>query len=363
MQIVPDVPPPVPTAAAHPSTPARPSRPERPTAAAAAPNAGARWPGLALALAVAAGAIAVHGVLPGLSPLVIAIIVGVAVTNLTTLPRVLAPGLDVAAKLLLRAGIVLLGLQVVLGDLLALGAPMLAVVVAVVGGGIAGTVALGRVLGVDRGLTVLVACGFSICGAAAVAAAAGVTDPEEEHEERTVTAIALVVLCGTAMIAAVPAAVAALGLDQRTAGLWAGASIHEIAQVVAAGGAIGGAALTLAVIVKLARVLMLAPVMAMLSLQQRRAGAADGKRPPLVPLFVLGFLAMVLLRSLVPLPAGLLEVGSVAQTTLLAAAMFALGTGVRLRRLLRVGPRPFALAALSTLLVAALALGGVLLAT
>lgn len=321
------------------------------------------WPGIALALGVAAVSMLASQVLPGISALVIAIVVGVMVANLTVLPPALIAGTQFTAKKLLRAGIVLLGLQVALGDLLALGAPMLAVVVVVVTVGILGTVAIGRLLGVEKGLTILVACGFSICGAAAVAAAAGVTDPEEEHEERTVTAIALVVLCGTLMIAAVPAVAALLQLSPEAAGLWAGASIHEVAQVVAAGGALGGTALTLAVIVKLARVLMLAPVMATLSLQQRREGMAEGKRPPLVPLFVLGFLAMVVLRSVAPLPAPVLEIGAMLQTGLLAAAMFALGTGVRVRRLLQVGPRPFALAALSTLLVASLALGGVLLAT
>lgn len=320
------------------------------------------WPGILLSLGAAAGSILLSRVLPGLSALIIAIVIGIVVANVTALPAALAPGLSVAAKKFLRAGIVLLGLKVVLGDLLGLGAPMLAVVVVVVAGGILGTLLLGRALGVDRGLTLLVACGFSICGAAAVAAAAGVTDPDEEHEENTITAVALVVLCGTLMIAAIPTAAAVLQLDTETAGLWAGASIHEVAQVVAAGGAIGGAALTLAVIVKLARVLMLAPVMAVLSLRQRRLGAADGKRPPLVPLFVLGFLAMVLLRSLVPLPAAVLEPATLAQTGLLAAAMFALGTGVKVRNLIQVGPRPLALAALSTVLVATISLGGVLLA-
>src|SRR5699024_782684 len=228
------------------------------------------WPGILLSLGVAAASILLSRVLPGVSALIIAIVIGIVVANVTALPASLAPGLSIAAKKLLRAGIVLLGLEVVLGDLLGLGAPMLAVVVVVVTGGILGTLALGRALGVDRGLTLLVACGFSICGAAAVAAAAGVTDPDEEHEENTITAVALVVLCGTLMIAAVPAVAALLQLDTETGGLWAGASIHEVAQVVAAGGALGGAALTLAVIVKLARVLMLAPVMAVLSLQQRR---------------------------------------------------------------------------------------------
>ena len=335
-----------------------------PSAATLAPPAArtSLLPGITLAAAVAVGSMLLAGLLPGVSALVIAILAGIVVANLTALPISLAPGLDVAAKKLLRAGIVLLGLQVVLGDLLALGIPMLVVVVVVVVGGITGTLALGRLLGVDRGLTLLGACGFSICGAAAVAAAVGVTDPEDEHEERTITAVALVVLCGTLMIAAVPALATLLHLGTEQAGLWAGASIHEIAQVVAAGGALGAGALTLAVIVKLARVLMLAPVMAVLSIQQRRHGAADGHRPPLVPLFVLGFLAMVLLRSFVPLPPPVLDLGSLLQTALLAAAMFALGTGVKVRRLLQVGPRPFALAALSTLLVAALGLSGVLLA-
>lgn len=319
------------------------------------------WPGLAVALAVAAGSMLLAPRVPGVSALLLAIVAGIALANLSGVPAALAPGLSVAGKRLLRAGIVLLGLQVVLGDLLSLGLPMLAVVAAVVTGGVLGTVALGRVLGVDRQLALLVACGFSICGAAAVAAATGVTDPEERHEEHTVTAIALVVLCGTVMIAAVPALAAALGLAPDTAGLWAGASIHEVAQVVAAGGVLGGTALTLAVIVKLARVLMLAPVMAVLSLQQRRRGAAEGARPPLVPLFVLGFLAMVAVRSLLPLPSLALDLGAALQTLLLAAAMFALGTGVRLRSLLQVGMRPLVLAALSTLLVATLALGGVLL--
>ena len=321
------------------------------------------WPGLLASLAVAVASMAAAQLLPGLSALVIAIVAGVLVANLTSLPAALAPGLQLSSKKLLRAGVVLLGLQVALGELLGLGAPMLLVVAGVVVIGILGTVALGRALGVEKGLTILVACGFSICGAAAVAAAAGVIDPEEEHEERTVTAIALVVLCGTLMIAAVPALAALLALPAETAGLWAGASIHEVAQVVAAGGALGGSALTLAVIVKLARVLMLAPVMAVLSLQQRREGAAEGKRPPLVPLFVLGFLAMVVLRTLVPLPGPVLETASLLQTALLAAAMFALGTGVRVRRLLQVGARPVALAAASTLLVASVALAGVLLAS
>ncbi|WP_286967729.1 MULTISPECIES: YeiH family protein [Arsenicicoccus] len=323
-------------------------------------------PGLALCAVAVVLALLVNHLVPVVSPLLVAILLGAALANAWPLPAVLAPGLAVAAKPLLRAGIVLLGLQVVLGQVLGLGWGMIAVVVAVVGLGIASTLAYGRLLGVPAGLTLLVACGFSICGAAAVAAVDGVVDAEEED---VATAVALVVVCGTLMIPVAPLVVTALGMGPYAGGLWAGGSIHEVAQVVAAGGAIGGGALAAAVIVKLTRVLMLAPVMATISWRRRRAlaaagGRADGGRlPPLVPVFVLGFVAMVLVRSFLPLPAPVLDGARQLQTVLLTAAMFALGCGVRLGLVRQVGVRPFVLAALSTATVALVCLAGVTLAT
>lgn len=173
------------------------------------------------------------------------------------------------------------------------------------------------------------------------------------------------------MIPLVPLITNLLGMGSETAGMWAGGSIHEIAQVVAAGGIIGGGALTVAVIVKLARVLLLAPVVATLSVRQRRLSRMAGesgqqrsssKLPPIVPLFIIGFIAMVLLRSFVPLPSVVLTTGGLLQTGLLAAAMFGLGCGVKIRNLVKVGLKPFALAALSTILVAIIAYVGVTLA-
>lgn len=320
-------------------------------------------PGAAVALGLAALAVGVGMLVPGLSAMLVAIILGVVAANTGLVRAPLAPGIDFAAKQLLRAGIVLLGLQLVLGDIAALGAPMLLVVVAIVAGGIFGTLGLGQLFGVAPRLRLLIACGFSICGAAAVAGTAGVTDPDDEHEHDTVTAVALVVIFGTLMIFAVPALAAALGLDAHLAGLWAGGATHEIAQVVAIGGILGGGALTVAVLVKLARVLLLAPVMAVLSLRARReaAGRSAPKLPPIVPGFVVAFLAAVLLRSFVPLPEVVLDVAQQLQTLLLAAAMFGLGCNVRVAQLRRVGARPFALAGASTLLVAGIALGGILL--
>ncbi|MEO6504772.1 MAG: putative sulfate exporter family transporter [Terrimesophilobacter sp.] len=319
-------------------------------------------PGLALAAAGVAASLAIGQFLPTVSTLLIAIVLGVLLRNTVPLPAVVEPGLAYSAKKLLRLGIILLGLQLVLGDILGLGAGMILVVVAIVSVGMISTLLVGKWLGISLSQRLLIACGFSICGAAAVAAADGVIETKDDEE--VITAIALVVLFGTLMIPLIPLSSSLLGLTAEQSGLWAGGSIHEVAQVVAAGGTIGGVALGLAVIVKLARVLMLAPVMMVLSYFRRRSlrgAAATIKRPPIMPLFVAGFIVMVLLRSTGILPQPVLDVTKLFQTVFLAAAMFALGTGVRVRSLIKVGPKPFLLATITTVIVAAVALAGILI--
>ena len=320
-------------------------------------------PGLLLCCAGAAAAVAANRALPEVSALLVAILLGAVLSNATTPRESWAPGVAFTGKRLLRAGIVLLGLQLVLGDIVALGAGMVLVVVAVVGLGIAGALLVGRLLGLGGKLTLLIGSGFSICGAAAVA---GVDSMIDADERDLATAIALVVLFGTGMIPLVPLLAGLLGMGQHAAGQWAGASVHEVAQVVAAGSAMGPEALKVALVVKLARVLMLAPLTLAIGWWLRRRHAAapgqHGSRPPLVPGFVLGFLLMVALASTRLLPHQLLAVAKLVQTTLLAAAMFALGMGVRIRSLAQVGPRPFVLGAVTTVWVAAVAWCGVALA-
>lgn len=317
-------------------------------------------PGLAVCAVGTAVALGVNKLVPAVSPLLVGIVLGVALANIVNLPEQLAPGLQFSAKRLLRVGVALLGLQLMLGDVLELGWGVIVMVVAIVALGIAGTMLMGRALGLSWTQRLLIACGFSICGAAAAAAVDGVIDAEEEE---VVTAVALVVIFGTLMIPAIPLLSNLIGLSDHQAGLWAGGSIHEVAQVVAAGSALGSAGLAAAVVVKLARVLMLAPVMAVVSVRQRRLARdeADSVRPPLIPLFVIAFLACVTLRSTGLVPAGLLAEAKIVQTALLTAAMFALGVGVRFATLRKVGARPFALAAVSTVWVTGIALGGVLL--
>lgn len=296
---------------------------------------------------------------PAASALLVAIVLGVVVGNIW--PSVASwPGVTFASKQLLRAGIVLLGLKVSLTTIAALGWPIVVLVIAIVSIGLIGTYVMGRALGLTEDLSMLVASGFSICGAAAVAAADGVIRPTKEA---VATALALVVLFGTLMIPLVPIAARLMGLSADQAAVWAGGGTHEVAQVVAIGGiAGGGALLATAVVVKLARVLLLAPTMIGLGMwQRRRPQAVDGTRPPLVQAFVVGFLVAVLVRSFVPLPARVLAWAGDLQTVLLAMAMFALGLGVNRKALAKTPAKAVLLGVASTLLVNAVALGGVLL--
>ncbi|MGO3180568.1 MAG: YeiH family protein [Brevibacterium linens] len=372
-------------------------------------------PGLAVAAVATAVAWPISMLAPVLSPLLVAIVLGILLGNLVpNLPEAFMPGLNFAAKPLLRLGIVALGAQVVLGDILDLGWLVLVLAAVIVAAGIVSALALAGPLKVDRPLAVLIGSGFGICGAAAVA---GVESTLKSKKEDVAAAIGLVVLFGTLMIAIVPGLSTAMGLSPETAGMWGGAATHEVAQVVAIGGIIGPAALEIAVLVKLARVIMLAPTVAVFSYAVRRsedkalantgtesaagtepaagtaatsaragsaAGSAaasgsepaagsvstttklapaQGKRPPIVPLFVVGFLVMAALRTFGLLPEFAVTGLSWLQTVCLAMAMFALGRGVQWRSLRNLGARPIALAALVTVIVALIALGGALLLT
>jgi len=335
-------------------------------------------PGLGLAALAAAIAWPVSALVPVVSPLLVAIVLGIVLGNaVPTLPARFRPGLDFAAKPLLRLGIVDLGAQVVLGDILDLGWPVLVLAAVVVAVGIATSMLVARLTRVDGDLALLIGCGFGICGAAAVA---GIESTMRAKKEDVAAAIGLVVLFGTAMIAVVPLTSSGLGLDEATAGMWAGASTHEVAQVVAIGGIIGPAALEVAVLVKLARVIMLAPTVAILELVMRRsearvrtasAEAGDesavpapaGQRPPIVPLFVIGFLLMAGLRTVGLLPEMAVTGLGIVQTVCLSMAMFALGRGVQWRALRSLGGGPIALATMTTIVVALVALGGALLLT
>ena len=322
-----------------------------------------RMPGLAVAASAALVAWLVHLAVPAVPILTAAVALGIVVGQVPALQPALAgrlaPGMQLAARRLLRLGIVLLGLKLSLVDIAGLGWITILTTIAVVVLTFAGTIGLGRALGLPGHQPVLVASGFAICGASAIGAMGATVRARDEEQA---VPVALVTLCGTLAIAVLPALWHPLGLSAAGFGHWVGAGVHDVGQVVATAQLAGPAALAVAVVVKLTRVLMLAPMVAITAaVERRRAIEPAGPRPPIVPLFIAGFLAAVLLNSFVPLPEWLLTGADVAQTALLATALFALGASIRVVELVRTGWRALVVGLTSWVLVAALAYGAVLL--
>jgi uncharacterized integral membrane protein (TIGR00698 family) len=318
-----------------------------------------------VAACVVAAAVAwgVHWLAPAVPLLTAAVVLGIVVGQLPAArPAVsgrLAPGLSLSSKRLMRVGVVLLGLKLSLGDIAQLGWLTIATTVAVVLLSFAGTFWIGRLFRLPGHQPLLIATGFSICGASAIGAMSGIVKPKDEE---AATPVALVTLCGTLAIFVLPLLWHPLGLNALQFGHWVGAGVHDVGQVVATAQIAGASALAIALVVKLTRVLMLAPMVAIAAVVERRRqveGDAGVKRPPIVPLFVAGFIVAVLIRSFVPLPPAATDAADALQTLLLAMALFGLGTAVRLRSLVGTGWRGLATGLTSWVLIAALALGAV----
>lgn len=322
-----------------------------------------RMPGLGVAAAAAALAWLAHLALPVVPLLTLAVAAGIVAGQVpslrTTLDGPLRPGLAYSARTLLRVGIVLLGLQLALGEIVALGWVTILTTAAVVVLAFAGTWWLGRALRLPGHEPLLVAGGFAICGASAIGAMGAAV--RARHEEQSVP-VALVTLCGTLAIAVLPALWHPLGLTAPQFGHWVGAGVHDVGQVVATAQVAGASALAVAVVVKLTRVLLLAPMVAIAAgIERRRSTDVAGPRPALAPLFIAGFVAAVLVRTFVPLPEAVLTGAELVQTTLLAMALFALGASIRVGALLRTGWRALVVGLTSWALIAVLAYGAVLL--
>jgi len=320
-------------------------------------------PGVLVAAGAALISWGVHALAPAAPLLTVAVVLGILAGQLPALRAplvgILAPGLTLAAHRFMRLGIVLLGLKLSLGDIVALGWVTIATTVALVLVTFAGTLGLGRLFRLPGQQPLLIASGFSICGASAIGAMSGVVKAKDED---TATSIALVTLCGTLAIAVLPVLWNPLNLSAAEFGHWVGAGVHDVGQVVATAQVAGPAALAIAIVVKLTRVLMLAPIVAVASVAQRRRAVLTGDssaRVPLVPLFVVGFIAAVVLGSVISVPAPALAAADAVQTALLAMALFGLGSAVRLVKLVRTGGRALAVGLLSWALVATLAYGAV----
>ncbi|RUQ38322.1 MAG: YeiH family putative sulfate export transporter [Candidatus Competibacteraceae bacterium] len=307
-------------------------------------------PGLALPLAIglAAAALANTHLMQHwqLSSLTLAILLGMAVGNLgqSVIPDPWKPGIQFAQSRLLRLGIVLYGFRLSFQQVADVGLSGLLVDFAIVATTFIGGYWIGtRWLKIDRETTMLTAAGASICGAAAVLA----TEPVVRGKpHQTAMAVATVVLFGTLGMFLYPVLQNLLHWPDRLMGIYTGATIHEVAQVVAAGNAMSGAVVDVAVITKLTRVLMLAPFLIVLSLfLQRRDARQEGKRFTItIPWFAVLFVVMVGVNSLAIVPATVMPTINGFDNLVLAVAMAALGLESHIGKLRGVGPRPLLLA-------------------
>ncbi|MFK7918473.1 MAG: YeiH family protein [Ilumatobacter sp.] len=322
-------------------------------------------PGLALVGAGLLAAVALNAVVSSLSRLVIAVVIGAIIGNAGLVTPRAQPGVKFAAKRLMRVGVVLLGFRLSIGQITDLGPATLSVVVITVVTTFFGAQALGRRLGLSPGFSLLVGTGFGICGLSAIAAVEGATDTSEDE---VATAMGLVTLFGTLAIFTVPFAGNLMGLTDVELGTWIGASVHDTAQVVAAASTGTGVVLTTAIAVKLTRILLLAPIVAGVNVARSRALAKSGldngaKKPPLIPIFVVGFIVAVLIRTSGVVPDAGLDAAKTIEGLMLAAAMVGLGAGVDLARIRQLGPLPLVLGFVSWIGIAALSLAAVLVAT
>ena len=325
------------------------------------------WVGFAVPLAVMAlglgGAVLGHRLVPQVGILTWAIGLGVVAANLGVLPSSGSKRLGVVTKKLLRVGIVLLGFSVSFASIAALGLPLIAVVAVSLVSTLVFTTWLGGRMGLSAPRALLIGTGFSICGASAIA---GMEETAGADEEDVTVSIAMVTLFGTLALVLLPLLQGPLGLTDLQLGMWSGASIHEVGQVVAAASPAGAAAVAMAVVVKLTRVVMLAPVVAGVSVMQRMkspAAATEKAKTPLVPLFVLGFLACVALRSTGVLPETALGWITHVQVAALGAALFGMGCSVKIASLFKGSGAVMVVSTAGTLLIGTLSLAGILLVT
>lgn len=348
-------------------------------------------PGIIIAAGAALLAWGIHVLFPAVPLLTAAVALGIIVAQFPParheITGSLAPGLSVASKRFMRIGIVLLGLKLSLIDIAHLGWLTILLVVVIVLLTFAATYWLGKIARLPQHEPILIATGFSICGASAIGAMSGVVKAKDSE---SATPIALVTLCGTLAIGVLPLLWHPLGMSADQFGHWVGASVHDVGQVVATAQIAGTSALAIAVVIKLTRVLMLAPMVSVAALVVRRrenrtalvgetdrtdadtelvfdartgvlTAAKPAKRPPLVPLFIAGFLLAVAIRSFIPLPDTVLSIADTLQTALLAMALFGLGTGVRVRELVSTGWRSLLVGLSSWAFIAVLAYGAVLI--
>ena len=303
-----------------------------------------------------------------LEALVLAILLGVAIRTAWTPAPLWQPGIAFAAKILLEVAVVLLGASVSVATVLALGPALLGGIAAVVAVALATSYAIGRALGLQQRMAILVACGNSICGNSAIAAVAPVIGADGDD---IASSIAFTAVLGVIVVLLLPLLVPLMTLSLTQYGVLAGLTVYAVPQVLAATLPIGALSNQVGTVVKLVRVLMLGPVVLGLSLLTHRLreeaspGIAVGHRAQpgrpalhdLVPWFIVGFLIILGVRSFGFIPNAVVPPIKTVASLLTTVSMAALGLGVDVRVVAQAGLRVTASVTLSLVVLGGISLG------
>ncbi len=279
-----------------------------------------------------------------LEALVLAILLGVAIRTVWHPGDFWRPGIEFSAKILLEVAVVLLGAAVSARTVLALGPELLLGIVCVVAVSILFSYGISRLLRLPRRMAILIACGNSICGNSAIAAVAPVIGADGDD---IAASIAFTAVLGVIVVLFLPLLVPLLRLSLTQYGVLAGLTVYAVPQVLAATLPIGALSNQVGTVVKLVRVLMLGPVVLAVSLlfprpQEEGTPRKAGRLPDfkhIVPWFIAGFLAVLLLRSTGVIPARLLGPLKFTAATLTTISMAGLGLGVDVRVVAKAGAR------------------------
>lgn len=313
------------------------------------------FPGI-LASAVLAAAAAFLSQHYGAPVMLLALLLGMAMNFLSD-EGACVPGIEFTARTVLRIGVALLGLRITLLQIAALGWQPVALVLLSVALTIGTAIVAARLLGFRAGFGLLSGGATAICGASAALAIAAALPNHPLKERATLFTVLGVSALSTLAMIAYPMLAQVAGLDSREAGVFLGATIHDVAQVVGAGYSMSAETGDVATVVKLLRVAMLLPVIVVTVVSYRRSGAQPGaKRPPLLPGFAIVFVALVALNSFNAIPSTVAAFGSDVSRWCLVAAVAALGTKTRLRELADIGFKPVALMVGETTFLALLVL-------
>ena len=316
-------------------------------------------PGLALIAGLVAIAFGISQWQSAISPLALSVAFGFLVANLWRWPTWAKEGSTFAGKRVLRTGVVLLGAQVSVTALRDIGVKGFLAIIIVVALTIFGILALSKFFKLSDDLGMLIACGFAICGASAIAA---VRPQTKATEEETSYAIGLVSLCGTLSIFVLPVIGHAIHLTDRAFGSWAGAAVHDVGQVLATASVFGSGSVSSAIVFKLARVCLLAPIIVILSLRNRKLSGGKsvaGTKVPIVPLFVVGFILVAIAHNTIHAPVRFNNDLATLSKVLISAGLVALGSNVRWAAIRKIGHKPLVMGLFAWAVVAGVALGAV----